>query len=159
MVALARVEMILQPWLGARLTDALFPTMEEIAALLAGHASLTPPDALAARLDSMLFLAVRDATGGTFLIQLSDGGWVRIRVEDFAVMADELLLPLFEGYPVDERHLQLLREYSMRQSSLSALRALYTRFAPLQSPAELKAIADVARSCHPAFRLRGWLDN
>ena len=158
MIALARVEMILQPWLGARLSQALFPVMEEITALLGSCAALTPPDSLAARLDSMLFLAVRDATQGTFLIRLDDGGWVRVRVEDFAVMADELLLPLFEGYPADERHLQLLREYSMRQSSLSALRVLYTRYAPLQSPEELGAIADVARSCHPAFRLRGWLD-
>ena len=71
---------------------------------------------------------------------------------------DDLMLLVFEKFPADQHHLLLLREYSLRKPSLSALRVLYTRFASLQTRQELDAIASVARSCHPAFRLRGWLD-
>ena len=67
MIATAQVEIALQPWLGARLSGRLFPMMEEIACLLNGYSSRRPPDALAARLDSLLFWAVRDAG--------ADGGW------------------------------------------------------------------------------------
>ncbi len=157
MIATAQVEIALQPWLGARLSGRLFLMMEEIACLLNGYSSRRPPDALAARLDSLLFWAVREETRGSMLAQLEDGSWVRVRVEDFSVMADDLLLLVFQGFPVDGEHLLLLREYSMRCSSLAALRTLYTRFAPLQSREELAAIAGVARACHPRFRLRGWL--
>lgn len=159
MIAVAQVEIALQPWLGARLSRALAPCMEEIAGLLNSYsAHRAPPDALAHRLDSLLFCAVREQTGGSMLALLPDGGFVRIQVEDFATMADELLLLVFQQFPVDSFHLLLLRDYSLRQSSLSALRVLYTRFSALQTPGELETIASVARACHPAFRLRGWLD-
>ena len=72
-------------------------------------------------------------------------------------MTDDLLLLAFNDFPVDGYHLSWLRDYSMRQASLSALQALYTRFAPLQTQAELDAIASVARSCHPSFRWAHWL--
>lgn len=159
MIAVAQVEIALQPWLGVRLSRALFPFMEEIAGLLNGYsAHRAPPDALFHQLDSLLFRAVREQTGGSMLAMLQDGSWIRIQVEDFATMADDLLLLVFQLFPVDSFHLLLLRDYSMRQSSLAALRVLYTRFAALQTPGELETIASVARACHPAFRLRGWLD-
>ena len=64
---------------------------------------------------------------------LEDGTWVRVRLEDFAAMADELMLLPFLELPTDEKQLQSLRDYSIRYPSLSALRTLYTRFAPLQT--------------------------
>lgn len=159
MISVAQVEAALRPWLGARLSEALLPVMEEIAGLLNGYAPQhAAPDALSARLNSLLFRAVREETGGFMLAMLQDGSWIRIRVEDFETMADDLLLLVFERFPADSFHLLLLREYSMRQSSLAALRTLYTRFASLQTPKELETIASVARACHPAFRLRGWLE-
>lgn len=157
MVSQAQVMIVLKPWLGGPLLEALTPTVGEIAGLLNGFSFGGSRDGLAAELDSLLFRAVRQATGGRMLIALEDGTWVRVRLEDFAAMADELMLLPFLELPTDEKQLQSLRDYSMRYPSLSALRALYTRFAPLQTREELAAIASVVKSCYPAFRWREWL--
>lgn len=158
MVAVAQVEITLLPWLGAPLSQALFPVMEKLAAKMNAYAGMTPPDALAKEIDSTLFFAVRSATGGSMLARLPDETMVRIRVEDISVMADELMFLVFSGFPQDERHFLLLRDYSMRAPSLSALRALYTRYVRWQTEEELNMLASVARKCYPAFRLRQWLD-
>ena len=158
MISPAMVDALLQPWLGPGLCEALFPLIEEITARLCDYTGSTPPDALNAWLDSTLFRAVHAETKGKMLIPLPDGGMVRVRVEDFAVMADELMYLPFAALPVNAGSFALLQDYSMRASSLSALKVLYTRFAAMQTPEELEAIASVARNCHPAFRLRGWLD-
>ena len=157
MVSQAQVMITLKPWLGGPLLEALTPTVRQIAGRLNGFSIWGSRDDLAGELDSLLFCAVREATGGNMLIGLEDGTWVRSRLEDFAAMADELMLLPFLELPVDEKHLRYLREYSMSHPSLSALRALYTRFSPLQTPEERKAIASVAKSCYPAFRWREWL--
>lgn len=158
MISTSMVDAVLQPWLGPGLCEVLFPLIGEITARLCTYTGSTPPDALSAWLDSTLFQAVRTETKGKMLIPLPDGGLVRVRVEDFSAMADELMYLPFAALPVDARSFMLLQDYSMRASSLSALKVLYTRFADMQSKEELKAIASVARSCYPAFRLRGWLD-
>lgn len=158
MISAAMVDALLQPWLGPGLCETLFPLIEEITARLCTYTGYAPPDKLAAWLDSALFQAVRRETKGKMLVPLPDGGMVRVQVDDFAVMADELMYLPFSALPVDARGFSLLRDYSMRASSLSALRVLYTRFAGMQSPEELKAIAAVAKSCYPAYRLRNWPD-
>ena len=157
MVSQAQVMIVLKPWLGGALLAALTPTVRDVAGRLNGFSFGGSREGLAGEIDSLLFRAVRQATGGNMLIALDDGTWVRARLEDFAAMADELMLLPFLELPVDEKHLQYLRDYSMRYPSLSALRALYTRFAPLQTREELAAIASVAKSCYPAFRWREWL--
>lgn len=148
---------VLRPWLGAPLLQALTPLMGVLAGRLNGF-SVKHGDGLAGEIDSLLFRAARDATGGSLLARLDDGTYVRIRLEDFSAMADELMLLPFMELPVDGTHLLYLRDYSMRHPSLSALRVLYTRFSSLQSPGELQAIASVAQSCYPAFRWQGWLN-
>ena len=157
MVSQAQVMIVLKPWLGGPLLEALTPTVREIAGRLNGFSFFGNQDDLAGELERVLFSAVRAATKGKMLIALDDGTFVRSRMEDFSAMADELMLLPFLELPVDERHLRDLREYSMRHPSLSALRALYTRFASLQTPEELAAIASVAKNCYPAFRWREWL--
>ena len=157
MVSQAQVMIVLKPWLGGPLLEALTPTVGEIAGRLNGFSFGGSRDGLAAELDSLLFRVVRQATGGRMLIALEDGTWVRVRLEDFAAMADELMLLPFLELPTDEKQLQSLRDYSMRYPSLSALRALYTRFAPLQTREELAAITSVVKSCYPPFRWREWL--
>ena len=157
MVSQGQVMIVLKPWLGGPLLEALTPAVRQIAGRLNGFSIRGSLDGLAGELDSLLFRAVRDATEGSMLIALEDGTWVRSRLEDFAAMADELMLLPFLELPVDEKHLRSLRDYSMHHPSLSALRALYTRFASLQTGEELSAIASVAKSCYPAFRWREWL--
>lgn len=158
MIAQAQVSITLQPWLGARLSRILEELPRELCGILNAYSVRRPPEELSAQLDSTLFRAIHQATRGSMQIQLEDDTWVRVRMEDISAMADELLLLVFLEFPVDERHLTFLREYSMRQPSLSALRALYTRFSRMQTEEELMAIAAVARACYPAFRWRSWLE-
>jgi len=157
MIAQAQVMVTLRPWLGAPLMQAVDGVIREIAGRLNGF-SIHRDDELAHTLDSMLFQAVREATQGKMLIALEDGSFVRVRLEDFSAMADELMLLVFQEFPADGRHLAYLQQYALKHSSLSALRMLYTRFQEFQTPQELEAIASVARSCYPPFRWRQWLD-
>lgn len=157
MISQAQVRKTLTPWLGDPLLNALEPLTGDIAGRLNGCSIRRNADSLAEELDSLLFRAVRSATEGSMLAQLPDDTFVRVQVEDFAVMADELMLLAFQDFPRDGEHLQFLREYSLRHASLSALRVLYTRFGAQQSPQELSAIVSVVKSCYPAFRWREWL--
>ena len=157
MVAQAQVMIALAPWLGEPLMAALPELPGEIAQRLSGFSMERDGETMAKSLDSLLFRAVHFATGGSMLAQMADGGFVRIRLEDFADMADEMMLLVFEEFPVDSRHFLFLRDYSMRMASLSALRVLYTRFGAFQSAQELAAIASVAKSCYRPFRWRSWL--
>ena len=157
MITQARVRQILYPWLGGPLLAALEPMTGDIAGRLNGYSIKKGADTLADGLDSLLFRAVRNATEGSMLVQLPDDTFVRVRVEDFAVMADELMLLAFQEFPNDGEHFQFLRDYSLRHASLSALRVLYTRFGSFQSAQELAAIASVAKSCYRPFRWRSWL--
>ncbi len=157
MISQVQVMNTLRPWLGEPLLQALTPLTADIAGRLNGFSLRRGGEEMADTLDSLLFRAVRQATDGRMLAQLPDGTFVRVRVEDFSVMADELMLLPFEQLPASRESLQFLRDYSMRHASLSALRVLYTRFGAMQSPDELTAIASVVRSCYPAFRWQGWL--
>ena len=157
MISQAQVRQVLTPWLGGPLLNALEPVTGDIAGRLNGFSIHRGADDLAGELDSLLFRAVRGATEGSMLVQLPDESFVRVHVEDFAVMADELMLLPFRDFPTDGEHLQFLRDYSLRHASLSALRALYTRFGAQQSPKELAAIVSVVKSCYPPFRWREWL--
>ena len=157
MVSQNQVRNVLRPWLGEPLLQALSPLINDLAGRLNGFSVRRGANDLADTLDSLLFRAVRSATDGSMLAQLADGSFVRVQVEDFAAMADELMLLIFQDFPQDAEHLEFLRTYSMSRASLSALRVLYTRFGAQQSPRELEAIASVVKSCYPPFRWRSWL--
>ncbi len=157
MISQAQVHQALMPWLGSPLLNALEPLTGEITGQLNGCSIQRNADTLAEELDSLLFRAVRSATEGSMLAQLPDDTFVRVQVQDFATMADDLMLLTFQDFPKDGEHLQFLREYSLRHASLSALRVLYTRFGAQQTPKELAAIVSVVKSCYPAFRWREWL--
>ena len=157
MISQAQVMRVLEPWFGDRLTQVLMPTMADLATRLNAASPRQDLERLARDMDSLLFRAVHQATRGTMMILLPDDTWVRSRLEDYAVMADELLGLVFDEFPVDQEHLSWLRNYSLSHASLSALRVLYTRFFPLETEGELDAIASVARSCYPPFRWRQWL--
>lgn len=155
MISIAQVTLAMQPWLGMALLNAA-PLAERLAQKLNAHRLTDDPDTLFRALDNLLFGTVRQVTGADMRVLLDDGTWVRVRTEDISTMADELLYLHFMTYPVNNVHLLRLNNYAMTHQSLSALRVLYTRFAPLQTDAELSAIARIARG-YPAFRL-GWLN-
>ena len=52
---------------------------------------------------------------------------------------------------------ELIKDFSLRQQSLSALKVLYTKYQSFQSEEELQAIARLVRSLYPRERYSWWL--
>lgn len=156
MISIAQVTLAMQPWLGMALLRAA-PLAERVALKLNAFRATDDPDALRRAVDSLLFGAVRQIAGADMRVLLDDGTWIRVRTEDVATMTDDVMYLYFMTYPVDRIHLSMLNDYALSHQSLSALRALYTRFSALHTPEELSAIARIARGGYPAFRL-GWLN-
>ena len=158
MIDLERVAETLRPWLGDELVRRMPRVMTEVQRRLStftiGRDDLSQ---LSQSLEGLMYTSVRKETEAAFLVTLADGSQIRMETEDFAVIADELMWLLFERFPVDARHLMLLRDYSMRTSSLSAIRALYERFREYETADELKALRRVARGSYPEYRWRSWL--
>ena len=96
MISQAQVHQALMPWLGSPLLNALEPLTGEITGQLNGCSIQRNADTLAEELDSLLFRAVRSATEGSMLAQLPDDTFVRVQVQDFATMADDLMLLIFQ---------------------------------------------------------------
>ena len=157
MISIAQVTLAMQPWLGMALLNAA-PLAEKVALKLNAYRPTDDPDALCRALDSLLFGAIRQIAGPDMRVLLDDGTWIRVRTEDVATMTDDVMFLYFETYPVDPPHRVLLNDYALSHHSLSALRALYTRFQSLHTREELSAIARIARGGYPAFRL-GWLNS
>ncbi len=158
MIAYSQILSTLQPWLGNELMQRMEPTLEDIHVHLLGYSTRHDPEESLEWIDRKLLMAIKQATNGRFLMQLPDDTWVRIRLDDIAAMADEVMFLLFDTFPADVWHMQFLQAFSMRRSNLSALRVLYTKMAHLQSEEELKAIRRVIRQCYPAFRWQLWLE-
>ena len=154
-----KVEETLRPWLGsaflARRPDLCAQAAAQLRLLNPG---LEPLMRLKEKLDNLLFMAVREDTGGRLALMMDDGRLIRLRTGDFTLMADELLYLLFQNLPADPFHQALIRDYSMRSGSLSALRALYLHYRALQPPEETEALRRVITSCHPPWRFRHWMD-
>ena len=150
---------ILRPWLGGDFVERQERLLERVSLKLAHfHPQRDTLQYKAQELDSLLFMAVREDTKGRMTLKLDNGQYMRIRVEDFAILADELLYLLLRALPKNEENFRLIRDYSMRQGSLSALRALYRDFLPFQTEEELRILKRVITTCHPPFRWRGWLE-
>ena len=157
MIGKGQVMIALAPWLGEELSRALDGSLEQITHWLNAWTDRQDLGELRGRIDSLLFRSAREATQGRLLVRTPDGGWVRMRLEDFSTMADDVLYVLLSQLPVDQKHLVLLRDFSLHQESLAALKALYLRFAPLEGEEELAAMGAFVRKCYPPFRWQGWL--
>ncbi len=159
MIAYAQILSTLQPWLGNGLMLKMDEALRDIHVHLCGYSTRHDPQESLEWIDRKLLMAIREHTQGRFLMQLPDDTWVRIRLDDIAAMADEVMFLLFDTFPADEWHKGFLQSYSMRQASLSALRVLYTKMAHLQTEEELAAIRRVIRDCYPPFRWYMWLND
>lgn len=159
-IQLDRIAQTLLPWLGDELLRRMPRTLTEAQRRMSMFtAERDDPAELAHSLEGLMYTAVRKETDAAFLITLDDGSRVRMEADDFSVIADELMWLLFEQFPIDARHLMLLRDYSMKVSSLSAIRALYERYREYETNDELKALRRVARGSYPRFRWQSWLGN
>jgi hypothetical protein len=149
---------VLRPWLGSDFVMAHAPLIQRISLRLSQFLPQRDSLAMTAQdLDSLLFMAVRDATGGRMLLRMDNDLYIRVKLADFAVMADELLYLLMEKLRVDAQSFLLIKDYSLHAGSLAALKALYLHYEAYQSQEEFKTIVRVIRTCHPPFRWRGWL--
>ena len=157
MFSYAQIMKTLQPWVGSRMLPYLEDTTERILTRFAGFSARDDLDDLVQWLEAYLYDRVREITRGKMVAGLDDGSLVTIRVSDFTVIADEMLYLLFSSFPRDARHLLMLREYSLRHESLSALRALYVDFRLLISEQERHMIKKVILH-YPEARLKDWLD-
>lgn len=157
MIAEAQVIVRLTPWLGGALCRLAEEEIGRIAHWLGAWSTRQDLAELSGKIDSLLFNTVHRITRGQMQVCLDDGSWVRVRLEDFSAMADDVMDLLISGFPVDPAHLLILREYSLQHASLSALKALALRFTPLETQQEVDAICAFIRKCYPPFRWRDWL--
>lgn len=159
MIAPESVRQALKPWLGSAFLGAQQALCGQLAMML--FAFRPRRDNLARlqqEMDNLLFMAVREATQARMALEMDNGQLIRLRIADFTLMADELLYLLFEQLDRTEANQALIREYSMRSGSLSALRALYLLYRGLQSREENDTIRRVITTCHEPWRFRHWID-
>lgn len=158
MIALSNVIASLAPWLGSGFLRAVPMLTEGIyKKLIAATMSVQALHQTQTEITDMIAMAVRGATGGRMLIRLDDGTLIRVLDDDFEIMADDVMDVLFAQIPVSPQNLIVLREYSLHESSLSAIKAICTRFEDLATEEEITTLKKTAVSCHPEFRWRGWL--
>ena len=157
MVRVDTAAQVLRPWLGTAFLTACDVCERACAALNAFSPAAGDMAALADRLNTLLFRQIRALTEGDMRVLLDDGRVVRVRVDDIDQMADELLFLVLRGLPRSAWQYGRLRSFALSHESLSALRALYQRFSSCQTEDELALIARTVRTCHPAYRWRGWL--
>ena len=155
---LDRVARTLSPWLGGGFIAQNAALMERIAFKISQfdrrRGSLQQ---MAQDVDTQLFMAVREQTGGRMILLMDTGQHIRLRLEDFALMADEVMYLLMAELPVDQQTFLMIREYSMRQGSLAALKALWLHYGAFQSEAEYRTVERIIKGSHPAFRWQRWL--
>lgn len=159
MISVEQMADILRPWLSRAFVAGHTDLMERITIRLNTFSPLRDdvPDT-AQWVDNLLFMAVREYTRGKMVLVTDAGQPVRVRVEDFATMADDALYLLFASLPKDSRSLALIREYSVKHGSLSALKALYLDFNALETQEEWSTVRRVITSCHAVYRWRAWID-
>lgn len=153
-----RVKALLRPWLGQALLNCCDVAQRTADVLFSFDDTKDDLAQLSETLDEMLFRTVHDLTRGQMRVQLDDGRRMRVYVDDFAVMADELMYLQLQRWVRSAFNCQRLRYFAMTHDSLSALRALYVDFAAFQTPDERAFIARTVREGHAPFRWRSWLD-
>ncbi len=151
------VAQALRPWVGAYMLEST-PLAHQTADVLRSYAPYREDlFQLLKRLDSFLFMTIRRLTGGTMQVILDRGEDVRIRTGDFVWITDDVLGVLFESLSPYSVNYELIKDFSLRQQSLSALKVLYTKYQSFQSEEELQAIARLVRSLYPRERYSWWL--
>lgn len=160
MIAFAQTSDALRPWLGGDFLSRNAEVAERVTHKLnAFTINRDEVPQVAQWVNDLLFLSVRDFTRGKMVLQMDDDLFVRVRVSDFALMVDDVLYLLFHNMPREMPYFVLVRDYSVRQGSLSALRALYLDYHMFQTPEEWDTVRRVITSCHEPFRFRAWINS
>lgn len=153
----ARVREALLPYLGSRALDQTALAQRATETLRHFSPCEQTLQELAQQLADMLFGDLYACLGPRMTLTLDDGRQVRILVADIPDLADSVLSALFDSLPDDDVTLDLVRDYALRATSLSAMRALLTRFAASQSPEEQVILRRIIRDNYPPERYQDWL--
>ncbi len=157
MISYALILGIIQPWVGSAMLPYLEETAQSILTRFSYFGAKDDLDGLNAWLEAYLYDSVRRITRGKMIAGLDDGSLVSLRAADFTVIADEIMYLLFSSFPKNPKYLLMLRDYSLRHESLSALRALLIDFRGLISEEESIMIRKVVLN-YPAWRYKNWLN-
>ena len=153
----ARVREALRPYLGTQTLDqtALAKRATEVLRHFSPHAQTLTE--LAQQLCDMLFCDLYACLGPRMTLTLDDGRQARVLVASIPDLADIILGVLFDSLPDSEVALALTRDYALRATSLSAMRALLTRFQAYQSPEEQAILRRIIRDNYPPECYQDWL--
>ena len=153
----AQVREALRPFLGTETltqTSVAEHAAEALRRFVPHH---QPLGALHEQLCRLIFDDLYAFLGQRMTLRLDDGRQTRIRMADIPDLADSVLGVLFDRLPDDPLTLGLLRDHAMQTTSLSAMRALLTRFGAQHSPDELVILRRIIRDNYPPERYAAWL--
>ena len=156
-ISQTRMQELLLPYLGSQTLDQTQLAEQMTEALRHFDPRQDTLEELAQRLSDTLFGNLYACLGPRMTLLLDDGRQARVLVADIPDLADRLLGALFDSLPDSEVTLNLLRDYAMRATSLSAMRALLLRFGAFQSPEEQTILRRVIRDNYPPERYQDWL--
>jgi len=150
---------LLEPLVGMPLLLAHPELCSGIAAMLSRYdwRGGTPPEALRAEIESLLFNAIYDATGGDMAVLDAHGRRKKIYTEALAQTTETLMEPVFEGFPVCREAFDALNHYALRRLSLPALKRLHTGFGDMMEPMSRALCIRVITENFPAEAYQDWL--
>jgi len=150
---------LLEPLVGLPLLLAHSELSSEIAAMLAAYdwRGEEPPDTLCANVESALFNGIYAYTDGRMTVQDVRGKQKKVYTDALSQMAEALMGPVFERFPVCERAFEMLNDYALRHLSLPALKRLYTRYPDRLHPENRTLFTRVITENFPEEAYQDWL--
>ena len=145
LIALSDVRAAIASALGERLAQT--PNLcEHAAGILRGWVpQQTDPNAVEAEREDALFSDLYAALGPSMLMQDARGHWARLKTEALSDVADRLLGVVFRALPKGGSTCAFLRDYAMREGSVSAMETLLALYAEELAPAEADVLRRVVR--------------
>lgn len=156
-VSLVDVCEALRPVLGSSLAEDRVLCENLAAAMEYYQANNMSLEELNQQLTAILFDGLYDHLGENMTLRRDDGTLARIYLKDIPVVADDAMWALFKAMPIYSTTFQSLKDYSMRSSSLSAMRVLYENFDRFQTDEENELMVRIIRERYPAIRYESWL--
>lgn len=109
------------------------------------------------RVCDALFDALYRCVGPSMTVRRDNGTFARIHMNELPDVADDVLYALFDSLTVYSVSYGLLKDYSLRTGSLSAMRVLMEKYGGFQSAEETALMARIIREGYPPERWSAWL--
>ena len=150
---------LLEPLVGTPLLLARPELSSDIAAMLSRYdwRGETPPEALRAQIESLLFNTIYNDTGGGMTVLDAHGRQKKIYTAAIARATETLMELVFQRFPVCREAFETLNDYALRRLSLPALKRLYTGFGDMMEPMSRALCTRVITENFPAEAYQDWL--